>query len=57
MSNNPTWHCIRCKRDFPDLPTAEMPYARETQRDPKTGRPTISGEICRECYEPEREPR
>lgn len=44
------WHCIRCKREFPNLPTEPGPYARQTQTDANGWR-TIVGDICKECTE------
>lgn len=45
-----TSYCVRCGHVFPAGPMDEAPYAIEVIENPKTGRRTRGGEICRACY-------
>lgn len=44
----PTWQCIRCKKDFPNIPNGPFPYATEVRTN-KEGVRYFYGDICQDC--------
>ena len=45
-----TWTCIRCDRESPTHPGAEIPYAQDRRWDDAKRQYVIVGDVCKSCY-------